>query len=102
MRKNTGKKDGLRFGRGTSIRDRLAGLYLVVTASLMVMVFVLVYVLVEHDVYRHIDEELDEEVGEFVESLRVTENGLLFEDHTEWMERSHITVDFYPKFVQVV
>jgi len=102
MRKNSGEKDGLRFRRGTSIRDRLAGLYLVVTASLMVMVFVLVYVLVEHEVYRHIDEELDEEVGEFVGSLRVTENGLLFEDQTEWMERSHITVDFYPKFVQVV
>ncbi len=91
-----------RYGREISIRDRVAGLYLMVTASLLVMVFVLVYVLVEHHVYSHIDEELEEVADKFVGCLRVTECGLAVEDQTEWMERSLITVDFSPKFVQVV
>lgn len=95
------KKDRC-YGREISIRDRVAGLYLMVTASLIVMVFILVYVLVEHHVYSHIDEELEEVAHEFVESLQVTESGLTVEDQTEWMERSLITVDFSPKFVQVV
>ena len=103
MRKNTGREASYTsFGREISIRDRVSGLFLVVTALLMVMVFILVYVQVENDVYSHIDEELNEEAGEFIEGLQVTENGVLFTDQAEWMERSHITVDFYPKFVQVV
>ena len=103
MRKNTGTKAFSRsFGKEISIRSRVSGLFLMVTASLMVMVFFLVYVQVENDVYNHIDEELNEEAGEFVVGLQVTENGVLITDQAEWMERSHITVDFYPKFVQVV
>lgn len=90
------------FGRDISIRNRVSGLFLMVTASLMIMVFVLIYVQVESDVYSHVDEELNEEAGEFLEGLEVTGSGVLFKDQTEWMERSHITVDFYPKFVQIV
>ena len=90
------------FGRDISIRNRVSGLFLMVTASLMIMVFVLIYVQVESDVYSHVDEELNEEAGEFLEGLEVTGSGVLFKDQAEWMERSHITVDFYPKFVQIV
>lgn len=103
MRRNIGAEaSSMGFGREISIRNRVSGLFLIVTASLMVVVFVLVYVQVENDVYNHIDEELNEEAGEFVGGLQVTKDGVLFTDQAEWMERSHITVDFYPKFVQVV
>ncbi len=103
MRGNTGREASSRsFGKEISIRNRVSGLFLIVTASLMIMVFVLVYVQVENDVYSHIDEELNEEAGEFVGGLQVTKDGVLFTDQAEWMERSHITVDFYPKFVQVI
>ena len=90
------------FGRDISIRNRVSGLFLMVAGSLMILAFFLIYVQVERDVYSHIDEELKEEAGEFVRGLQVTENGILFKDQAEWMERSHIAVDFYPKFVQVV
>ena len=90
------------FGRDISIRSRVSGLFLMVAGSLMVVAFALIYVQVERDVYNHIDEELNEEAGEFVRGLQVTENGILFKDQAEWMERSHIAVDFYPKFVQIV
>lgn len=90
------------FGRDISIRNRVSALFLMVAGSLMVVAFVLIYVQVENDVYKHIDEELNEEAGEFVQGLQVTENGVLVRDQAEWRERSHIAVDFYPKFVQVV
>ena len=103
MRRNTERKFFFRnVGREISIRNRVTGLFLLVTASLMIIVFVLIYVQVESDVYSHVDEELNEEAGEFLEGLEVTGSGVLFKDQTEWMERSHITVDFYPKFVQIV
>ena len=103
MRKNKGRKFFFRnVGREISIRNRVTGLFLMVTASLMIIVFVLIYVQVESDVYSHVDEELNEEAGEFLAGLEVTGSGVLFKDQTEWMERSHITVDFYPKFVQIV
>lgn len=103
MRRNTERNFFFRnVGREISIRNRVTGLFLMVTASLMIIVFVLIYVQVESDVYSHVDEELNEEAGEFLEGLEVTGSGVLFKDQTEWMERSHITVDFYPKFVQIV
>ena len=103
MRRNTERNFFFRnVGREISIRNRVTGLFLMVTASLMIIVFVLIYVQVESDVYSHVDEELNEEAGEFLAGLEVTGSGVLFKDQTEWMERSHITVDFYPKFVQIV
>ena len=100
---NTQKRFFFRgFGRDISIRNRVSGLFLMVAGSLMIVAFVLIYVQVERDVYSHIDEELNEEAGEFVRGLQVTESGVLFSDQAEWMERSHIAVDFYPKFVQIV
>ncbi|ASQ90527.1 hypothetical protein CHL67_05985 [Prosthecochloris sp. GSB1] len=89
-------------GKEHTLRHRIAGLSLLVTAVMLTGIFSLVYLFVQHAVFRHLDSELRQEASEFAESLRIMPEGIAVQDEREWMERSHITLDFDPKFAQAV
>ena len=87
---------------GHTLRHRIAGLSLLVSAVMLTGIFSLVYLFVQQVVFRHLDSELQQEASEFAETLRIAPGDVSVREEREWMERSHITLDFDPKFAQVV
>jgi signal transduction histidine kinase len=85
-----------------SLRNRIAGLYVLATALIAAVVFLLLYYVVHQTMYDHLDTELKTQSSEVFKSIVVLSNQFIFANPYEWKEGEHRQVEVNPTFLQVV
>jgi signal transduction histidine kinase len=85
-----------------SFKNRIAFLYLISTALLVLFVYVLIYLIVNQSVYSHLDSDISAEVKDLMSEIKFTDGNFAFVDAEEWKEREHNTLNVNPIYIQIL
>ena len=82
-------------------KERLAFLYLISTAGIIILLFMVIVFTVKKSVYQHLDRGIYLEAIKHLSDVEIINDTLNFNDRA-WLEREHRMVQVNPIFVQVI
>ncbi|HFB62211.1 MAG TPA: HAMP domain-containing protein, partial [Bacteroidetes bacterium] len=82
-------------------KERLAFLYLISTAGIIIILFTVIILTVKNSVYKHLDHDVYLEAIKHSGDISVKNHQILFNKNA-WLEREHQMVQVNPVFVQAV
>ncbi len=82
-------------------KERLAFLYLISTAGIIVILFAVIVFTVKNSVYQHLDHDIYLEAVKHSSDI-IIKNGKVSFNKNAWMEREHQMVQVNPVFVEAV
>jgi heavy metal sensor kinase len=82
-------------------KERLAFLYLISTAGIIIVLFIVITLTVKSSVYQHLDHDIYLEAVKHSKDVRI-QNNLISFNKNAWMEREHQMVQVNPIFVQTI
>lgn len=85
-----------------SFKNRIATYQILVSSSLIALVFILVYAIVHRTVYDNIDAALSIEAYKHTDEVLILPDSIYFENKGEWEEREHREAQVLPVFIQLV
>jgi len=85
-----------------SFKNRIAFLYLMSTALLVLFVYVVIYLIVNQSVYSHIDTDISVEVKDLLTEIQVNNGNVMLVDAQEWKEKEHNTLNVNPIYIQIL
>lgn len=85
-----------------SFKNRIATYQILVSSSLIALVFVLVYAIVHRTVYDNIDAALSIEAYKHTDEVVILPDSIYFVNKGEWEEREHREAQVLPVFIQLV
>ena len=82
-------------------KERLAFLYLISTAGIIIILFTVIIMTVKKSVYQHLDHDVYLEAVKHSADIIIKNNRVSFNQNA-WMEREHQMVQVNPVFVQAI
>lgn len=84
-----------------SLRNRIASLYIAITAVLIGLLFIIIYYVVSRTVYSYLDNKLKKESAEVQNGLFAGGDTVKIINNNEWNEREHSQIEVNPAFLSV-
>ncbi len=84
-----------------AFKERLAFLYLISTAGIILLLFLVIVITVKKSVFQQLDHDIYTEAVKHYGDIRIT-NGIVSFDKSAWLEPEHRMVEVNPVFVEAV
>jgi len=84
-----------------AFKDRIALQYMLVTATLVAVVYLLVFGVVRQRVYAELDNSLRFEANKHGREITIAHDSIVFAHKDEWAEAEHQEVQIEPVFIQI-